>query len=124
VTFTTETYPSREFHGQVARIAPKATIVSGVVNYEVGIKLTNAVTMLKPDMTANVTIETAHRRALTIPYGAVQKGDERFVYIVRKGMTEKRMIVAGQRSGGWIEVKNGLAVEESILMGEPRSEKK
>jgi macrolide-specific efflux system membrane fusion protein len=124
VTFTTETYPSREFHGQVARIAPKATIVSGVVNYEVGIKLTNAVTMLKPDMTANVTIETAHRRALTIPYGAVQKGDERFVYIVRNGMTEKRMIVAGQRSGGWIEVKNGLAVEESILMGEPRSEKK
>ncbi len=59
VVFTTETYPSREFKGVVQRIAPKATILSGVVNYEVAIAIRNAVFLLKPDMTANVTIETS-----------------------------------------------------------------
>ncbi len=63
VTFSTETYPSREFRGTVERIAPKATVVSGVVNYEVGIRIRSGLAELKPDMTANVTIETARRRS-------------------------------------------------------------
>jgi HlyD family secretion protein len=63
VVFSTETYPSREFRGTVERIAPKATVVSGVVNYEVGIRIRSGLAELKPDMTANVTIETARRRS-------------------------------------------------------------
>lgn len=63
VTFYTETYPSREFRGIVERIAPKATVVSGVVNYEVGIRIRTGLAELKPDMTANVTIETARHRS-------------------------------------------------------------
>ncbi|HLK22774.1 MAG TPA: efflux RND transporter periplasmic adaptor subunit, partial [Bryobacteraceae bacterium] len=61
VVFSTETYPTREFRGTVERIAPKATIVSGVVNYEVGIRIRGGQGELKPDMTANVTIETKPR---------------------------------------------------------------
>jgi RND family efflux transporter MFP subunit len=57
-TFTVESYPGRKFTGIVARIAPTATIVSGVVNYEVTISLTGSETVfLKPDMTANLVIE-------------------------------------------------------------------
>jgi HlyD family secretion protein len=63
VTFSTETYPAREFHGTVERVAPKATVVSGVVNYEVGIRIRSGLAELKPDMTANVTIETARHRS-------------------------------------------------------------
>jgi HlyD family secretion protein len=58
VVFTTETYPAREFQGAVDQIAPKATVVSGVVNYEVTIRIHNGMALLKPDMTANVTIKT------------------------------------------------------------------
>src|SRR5215472_11548443 len=36
-SFTVDSYPSRDFTGTVESIAPKATIVSGVVNYEVTI---------------------------------------------------------------------------------------
>jgi RND family efflux transporter MFP subunit len=61
VTFTTETFPSREFSGIVRRIAPKATIISGVVDYEVGIEIRNT-RGLKPDMTANVTIHITPER--------------------------------------------------------------
>jgi RND family efflux transporter MFP subunit len=125
VRFTAETYPSREFRGVVERIAPKATIVSGVVNYEIGIRLREAVTLLKPDMTANVIIETAHRRVLTVPDAAIhKKGDERYVFAMRNGMPVKRPITIGQRSSGWTEVRKGLSVDESILMGEPAEERK
>jgi HlyD family secretion protein len=127
VTFNTETYPSREFHGQVQRIAPKATIVSGVVNYEVGINLREAVSLLKPDMTANVSIQTAHRRAMTIPDEAIhKKSDQRFVFVVSRngGATDKRTIVTGQRAGGRTEVKKGLSMKESILVGAPSEDNK
>jgi HlyD family secretion protein len=63
VLFSTETYPAREFRGTVERIAPKATVVSGVVNYEVGIRIRSGLAELKPDMTANVTIDTARHRS-------------------------------------------------------------
>ena len=63
VTFTTETYPDRDFAGHVTRIAPVATIVSGVVNYEVGIAVEGDRMALKPDMTTNVSISTASHPA-------------------------------------------------------------
>lgn len=55
-TFTVDAYPSREFHGSVVQIAPRGTIVSGVVNYEVTIEIASEAEALKPDMTANVLI--------------------------------------------------------------------
>ena len=120
VVFTTETYPSREFRGAVERIAPKATIVSGVVNYEVGIALRGDTALLKPDMTANATIQTAHRRALTLPNEAIHKeGEQRFAYLMRNGAPEKHEIAIGQRAGGWTEIKKGVTVDEQILLGEP-----
>ncbi len=82
VAFTTETYPSREFEGTVERVAPTGTIISGVVNYEVAVAIRAGIASLKPNMTANVSIQTAKREALMIPAEAVHKeGAGRFVYI-------------------------------------------
>jgi HlyD family secretion protein len=64
VSFTVDSYPSRDFPGIVESIAPKATIVSGVVNYEVTINIQKDAQLLKPDMTANVSVRTAQ---LSIP---------------------------------------------------------
>jgi macrolide-specific efflux system membrane fusion protein len=116
VNFTTETYPAREFHGTVERVAPKATIVSGVVNYEVGISIRNGSAALKPDMTANITIETAQHAAVMLPAGAIQKeGEKRFVYITNNAAVEKREVATGQRSGAWIEIKKGLSVSDRVF---------
>ncbi len=54
--FTVDAYPSREFRGVVTQVAPRATIVSGVVNYEVTVTIGGGAHDLKPDMTANVLI--------------------------------------------------------------------
>ena len=71
VTFTVDSFSSRDFPGVVASIAPKATIVSGVVNYEVTININKDAQLLKPDMTANVAIQTAQHDALLLPAAAV-----------------------------------------------------
>jgi HlyD family secretion protein len=117
VTFSTETYPSREFHGTVERIAPRATVVSGVVNYEVGIRFRSGLAELKPDMTANVSIETAQRRALMIPAEAIRKdGEQRFVFVASAGVAQKREVAIGQRSGAWIEIKRGIDAGDGVYL--------
>src|ERR1700730_2849056 len=85
VRFTVDSFDARDFPGTVASVAPKATIVSGVVNYEVTINISKDVQLLKPDMTANVSIQTAQHEALTLPVAAIQRnGDQSFVYVPRK----------------------------------------
>jgi macrolide-specific efflux system membrane fusion protein len=116
VIFTTEAHPSREFAGVVKRIAPKATIVSGVVNYEVVINIRNSRDILKPDMTANISIKTSQREALVLPNVAIQReGDDRFVYIARDGKPEKRAVTVGLRDGGFTEIKKGVSPDDRIV---------
>ncbi|MBY0494527.1 MAG: efflux RND transporter periplasmic adaptor subunit [Cyanobacteria bacterium] len=118
VTFTVEAYPAREFTGHVERIAPKATIVSGVVNYEVMIAIDDPANLLKPDMTANISIRAAERQALVIPSGAVQReADERFVYVDQAGTLTKRLVTIGTREGGVTEIKKGLDAGDRVLIG-------
>ena len=80
VVFTTETYPDREFQGSVTRIAPVATIISGVVNYEVAISIERDIGLLRPDMTANVNIRTADHSALLV---ANQMHSSRWIAVIR-----------------------------------------
>jgi RND family efflux transporter MFP subunit len=131
VTFTVESYPDREFEGHVERIAPKATIVSGVVNYEVTIDVDSKTApgprvsqragvgeTLKPDMTANISIRTAERQALVIPGSAVQRdGDARVVLVDERGSLTRRSVAVGARDGSAVEIKKGLAPGDRVLVG-------
>ncbi|HEY2151668.1 MAG TPA: efflux RND transporter periplasmic adaptor subunit [Vicinamibacterales bacterium] len=116
-TFNVEAYTGRDFTGHVERVAPKATIVSGVVNYEVMIAIDSPADALKPDMTANVSIRTAEREALVIPNVAVQReGGERFVFIDDHGTRVKRSVTVGPRNGIVIEVTKGLNAGDRVLL--------
>jgi RND family efflux transporter MFP subunit len=118
VTFTVEAYPARELTGHVERIAPKATIVSGVVNYEVMIAIDDPANLLKPDMTANISIRAAERQSLVIPSGAVHReDDERFVYVDQAGTIVKRPVTIGTREGGLTEIRKGLDAADRVLIG-------
>jgi RND family efflux transporter MFP subunit len=117
VTFTVEAYPTRELTGQVRRVAPKATIVSGVVNYEVMIAIDPPDEPLKPDMTANIAIRAAERQALVIPSAAVQQeGDQPAVYVEQNAEVQKRAVVVGTRDGGMTEIKKGLTAMDRVLV--------
>jgi macrolide-specific efflux system membrane fusion protein len=116
VTFTVDAYPSRDFLGLVESIAPKATIVSGVVNYEVTIRIKDAVQLLKPDMTANLSIETSQAEALLLPSTAVQRdADGPFVSLAKR-QGERRRIVVGGKEKGMIEIKKGLLAGDGVVV--------
>lgn len=118
VTFTVESFPAREFTGRVERIAPKGSIISGVVNFEVMISIESPVTDLKPDMTTNVSIRTAEREALVLPVAAVQKDDTgRYVWLESNGQLVRRDVSAGARDAGFIEIRQGVVPGDRVLLG-------
>jgi len=123
-SFTVDSYPSHDFSGAVESVAPKATIVSGVVNYEVTINIKNDAKLLKPDMTANVLIQTAQHAALVLPSEAVQRdGDQTFVYVPARTGPERRPVVTGAKDGGFTEIKKGISTADEVLLLPTGSEK-
>ncbi len=120
VSFTVDSYPSRDFPGLVQSIAPKATIVSGVVNYEVTIDIRRNAKVLKPDMTANVSIRTDQHEALLLPADAIhQDGEQSFVYVQGAKGPERKAVVAGNKDSGSVEIKKGLSAHDLVLLPGP-----
>jgi RND family efflux transporter MFP subunit len=116
-TFTVDSYLSRDFPGVVQSIAPKATIVSGVVNYEVTINIRKDAGLLKPDMTANVSVQTAQHEALLVPAAAIHRdGEQSFVYIPGKRGPDRLPVLVGTKEKGMVEIKRGISAGDELLL--------
>ncbi len=61
VNFTVDAYPNRQFHGQVSQIRNAPINVQSVVSYIAIIQVKNDDLLLKPGMTANVSIIIARK---------------------------------------------------------------
>jgi len=73
VLFTVDAYPDSTFEGSVSQIRLSPEIVQNVVTYNVIIQVANPELLLKPGMTANVTILVDHREnVLKVPAGALR----------------------------------------------------
>jgi HlyD family secretion protein len=58
VSFSVEAYPGRAFQAIVKRIDPTPLVISGVVNYPVVADISTDKALLRPDMTATISIAT------------------------------------------------------------------
>jgi HlyD family secretion protein len=73
VSFTVDAYPDNRFTGKVIQIRNAPIITQNVVTYIVVIGVDNKELLLKPGMTANVSIETARKEnVLKIPSAALR----------------------------------------------------
>ena len=128
VVFTVDSYPAREFEGKVAAIYPKAVIQENVVNYDVVIDITSSYDgLLKPDMTASVTIMLEARpNVLAVPVEAVKRGrGKTLLYVLTDGRAEPREVKTGWKDGSWIEIAGGVEEGETVLLSAPaQAEKK
>ncbi|MEW5914460.1 MAG: efflux RND transporter periplasmic adaptor subunit [Thermodesulfobacteriota bacterium] len=121
-TFTVDAYPGRKFQGVVDAVQPSAKIVDDVVYYDVVIKiLGNYHGLLKPEMTATVSIVTAVRHnVLTVPLEAVrQRGKRGLVYVREKGKVKPVPVQVGWNESGRVEIIKGLKEGQAIIV--PRS---
>lgn len=72
-TFTVDAYPQATFSGRVAQVRNAPVTLQNVVTYDVLVSATNDDLRLKPGMTANVAIVTAHvDDALRVPTSALR----------------------------------------------------
>ncbi|HUO04437.1 MAG TPA: efflux RND transporter periplasmic adaptor subunit [Candidatus Binataceae bacterium] len=72
-TFRVDAFPDHDFAGTVGQVRQAPITVQNVVTFDVVVNVDNAAQMLKPGMTANVTIITAQRDGVVrIPIDALR----------------------------------------------------
>ena len=73
VRFTVDAYPDQVFHGTISQIRLNATVNQNVVTYPVIIGVSNPDLALRPNMTANVSIDVATvKDVLRVPNAALR----------------------------------------------------
>jgi HlyD family secretion protein len=114
----------QEYHGQVVEVAQAASVVAGVVNFDVTVELTDADEQVKPGMTGAVTITVKLLEdVLLVPNRAVrlQEG-KRYVFVLRGGQMERVEITLGASSDSVSEVVAGDLAEGDIIILNPPTE--
>jgi RND family efflux transporter MFP subunit len=119
-TFTVDAFPEETFRARVEAVTPQAITRGNIVNYVVviGIASPNA-QVLRPEMSASVTIATGTRRtALIVPTGALRWDPQgRASVLVRQGGKDvTREVSVGGTDGGQVRIKAGLAAGEQVVV--------
>ncbi|GAB4293880.1 MAG: efflux RND transporter periplasmic adaptor subunit [Desulfuromonadia bacterium] len=136
--FSVDAYPERKFTGTVVQVRSAPVVTQNVVTYVVVVSVDNRELLLKPGMTANVSIETARRDdVLTIlmaalrfrpqptgatkdrPHSAMEKGTRgerksprsQKVYLLKEGKPVPVEIVTGISDGSRVELVSGEVKE-------------
>ena len=128
VTFKVDAYPSRSFQGTVRQVRDNAQTVQNVVTYDAVIDVENFERLLKPGMTANVTVVYSEKaEVLRVPNAALRfrpdRGtlsamgvtappsptdpEERVVWVSRDGKGTPETIRIGISDGTFTEVVSG-----------------
>jgi len=129
-TFTVDAFPDTTFSGRVTEVRLAPQTVQNVVTYTVVISASNPELLLKPGMTATVSILTAQKEdVLAVPNQAL-----RFVpppdqaraappgpvvwRLGPGGQPQPVKVVPGISDGTWTEIKQGdLALGEALIIG-------
>ncbi len=117
---------SQEFQGTVSNVAnqpePTMWFSSQVKEYATYVKIDGEAKDLRPGMTAEVEILAAHlKNVLSVPVAAVVEQRGKYYCWVRKGnQVERRPLVLGASNDKFIEVKDGLAAGDEVVLN-PRA---
>ena len=108
--------PGAQWRAAVAFVSPIVKPETRTV--EVRLEVDNRNGVLKPDMFADVSFETAGGSALTVPETAViQTGERTLVFVDSgQGTYEPREVEVGARAGGRYQVLKGLSEGERVVV--------
>jgi HlyD family secretion protein len=122
VTLSFDAILAQEYHGKVVQVAQAGDIVQGAVNFNVVVELTDADELVKPGMTAAVTVITQQlENVLLVPNRAVRLVDnQRVVFVLRSGQVQEVKISLGANSDTESEVLGGdLKAGDLIILNPP-----
>ncbi len=123
VTLTLDAVLGKEYHGVVEKVARVGTTTPTGINFTVTVRLTDADEMVKPGMTAAVTIFTERKEdVLLVPNRAVRTVDgQTVVYVLRPGQPDpvKVPITLGASANTVSEVLEGDLQEGDLVVLNP-----
>lgn len=121
-----DAYPDTSFRGEVRQVVPTADRQRATV--QVKVSIVDRDPRILPEMGARVDFladtargtkpATAGPLRFRVPAAAVREvGGETVVWLVRNGKLESRAVQGGPVSGGFREIRSGLAGGELMLVG-------
>jgi HlyD family secretion protein len=129
VTFTVDAYPDTVFSGIIKQVRIASSVVENVVTYPVIIDVANPDLMLKPGMTANVTIITDKKEdVLAVPSAALRYRPSdylgntlrgRVIWVLENGKPSPKEVKVGITDGAYVEILQGdLSEGQLVVIGE------
>ncbi len=114
----------RDYQGSVASVAnrPQSNWMSSAKKYSVKVRLDGEPKALRPGMTAEVEILVAELKdVISLPVAAVaEKAGQAFCCVKKGPALERRNVVLGMSNDRHIEIKEGIAVGEVVVLN-PRA---
>jgi multidrug efflux pump subunit AcrA (membrane-fusion protein) len=114
VSVSVSGYPDRSFAGRVARVSPNVTTASRTLTIEADVE--NSKAELKPGQFATVRIllpQTAS--AVLVPQRSLRTiSGSTYVFVIKNGHAEQRLVQPGQTEGDLVELKSGVAADEIV----------
>ncbi|MHB1119067.1 MAG: efflux RND transporter periplasmic adaptor subunit [Bellilinea sp.] len=121
VTMTFDAILDTEFNGEVIEVGRVGTALTGIVNFEVTIELTDADERVRPGMTAGVNIVVNQLEdVLLVPNRAVRlREGKRVVYLLENGVPTPVDIEIGAQSDMVSELLGGEVKEGDLVVLNP-----
>jgi HlyD family secretion protein len=134
VIFRVDAHRNRDFNGAVIQVRNAPIIMDNVVHYETIIAVNNEEGLLKPGMTAEVSIITAEvKDALRVRNTALRarlpdsirpeesagpNGDDSGrVFLLRNGEITSKQVQTGLSDGLYTEIINGISTGDTLVVG-------
>jgi RND family efflux transporter MFP subunit len=124
---TLDAYPDTTFRGEVRQVVPTADRQRATVQVKVSIldrdprilpEMGAKVDFLEPEQPRTAGATTPARTSIRVPAAVLRSdGGASYVWLVRDGRLTKRPVTTGPVSGGFTEIRSGLAGGEQLLVG-------
>ncbi len=117
VELNVDIFPDTKFTGTVSLIYPALDPTTRTFRVEV--KVPNNYNTLRPGMYARTTFDMGRKQGVMVPDVAVQKqvgSAERYLYVVRDGVAERRSVKVGRQVGSEVDILSGVAAGEQVAV--------
>jgi len=114
VSLATTSWPDRAFSGRIARVSPNVSATSRTLTVEA--EIDNGSGALKPGQFGTVRILLPQSEpAVLVPQRALRTiSGATYVFVIKNGHAEQRLVQPGQTEGDLVEIKSGIAADETV----------